>query len=127
MQQTLICARTVSKLLVHYLASSPMCFGCGSYFRVVQSIAQPIFPLGSNFRGFELVHIIAETQFLALSNFSHGSYFRVSKMVLIFAGTKIRENMNTRSLKPRNGEPCELFDVYSISHLSSQFLFEVLL
>ena len=35
-------------------------------------------------------------------------------MVLIFAGPKNRENKNTRSLKPRNGEPCEVFDVYSM-------------
>ena len=35
-------------------------------------------------------------------------------MVLIFAGPKNRENKNTRSLKPRNGEPCEIFDVYSM-------------
>ena len=54
-----------------------------------------------------------ENPIFALLYFSLGSYFRVSKMVLIFAGPKNRENKNTRSLKPRNGEPCELFDVYS--------------
>ena len=61
----------------------------------------------------QTLHIFARTQFFALLYFSLGSYFRVSKMVLIFAGPKNRENKNTRSLKPRNGEPCEIFDVYS--------------
>ena len=69
---------------------------------------------GSYFRGSKTLHIFARTQFFALLYFLLGSYFRVSKMVLIFAGPKNRENKNTRSLKPRNGEPCELFDVYSI-------------
>ena len=68
---------------------------------------------GSYFRGSKTLHIFARTQFFALLYFSLGSYFRVSKMVLIFAGPKNRENKNTRSLKPRNGEPCEIFDVYS--------------
>ena len=72
---------------------------------------------GSYFRGSKTLHIFARTQFFALLYFSLGSYFRVSKMVLIFAGPKNRENKNTRSLKPRNGEPCEIFDVYSMLFL----------
>ena len=103
---------TVELLFFHYILPMQIQKHINStFFHGVLLFIRFLFRVVLIFASPKMLHIFAKTQFFALLIFSLGSYFHVSKMVLIFAGPKNRENKNTRSLKPRNGEPCEIFDV----------------